>query len=167
MQADETTDIACRTQFVVILRYVKGCKPVERFLSFEEIHDRTANGLSDVLKKKLQPFNIERKLISQAYDGAAVMSGSHGGVQTLMQDSFPYAKYVHCYAHQLNLVIRNACSKNIKSVKLFFATLVDSQHFFFSQNPVICCVQFATNQVFKTRLIGCGDERSTVYATPR
>jgi hypothetical protein len=129
LQADETTDISCRSQFVIILRYIKGYKPVERFLSFEAVRDRTATGLSEVLKKTLQPFNVEKKLIAQTYDGAAVMSGNQGGVQTLMQNIFPYAKYVHCYAHQLNLVIRNACW-NIKSVKLFFANITGFTTFF-------------------------------------
>ena len=57
------------------------------------------------------------------------MNGNQGDVQTLMQNYFPYAKYVHCYVHQLNLVIMNACSKNIKSVRLFFANIMDLQRF--------------------------------------
>ncbi|KAJ4443178.1 hypothetical protein ANN_04828 [Periplaneta americana] len=70
--ADETTDITCKSQFVINLRYIKSCKPVERFLSFKEVNNRTANGLSEVLIQSLQPFNSENKLIAQAYDGAAV-----------------------------------------------------------------------------------------------
>ena len=66
VQANETTDITCCSQFVIILRFIKGCKPVERFLSFEPVHDHTASGLSKVLKKSLQPFNLENKLIAQA-----------------------------------------------------------------------------------------------------
>lgn len=134
VQADETTDIACKSQFVIILRYIKENKPVERFLSFENVHDRTARGLSEVLKKSLEPFNVKEKLIAQAYDGALVMSGNTGGVQTLMQNFFPYAKYVLCYAHQLNLVIQNACSKNIKFLRLFFAN-ISGFTTFFSSSP--------------------------------
>lgn len=130
LQVDEITDLTCQNQYAIILRYIKGFKPVERFISFEAVHDRTVNGLSEVLKKCLEPFNVETKLIAQAYDGAAVWSDDQGGVQTLMQNSFPNAKYMHCYAHQLNSVIRNACSKNIKSVRLFFANITGFATFF-------------------------------------
>ena len=37
MQADETTDISCKSQFVIIVRYVKYFEPVERFLKFVEL----------------------------------------------------------------------------------------------------------------------------------
>lgn len=53
----------------------------------------------------------------------------------LMQDSSSYAKYVYCYAHQLNLVIRNAYSKNIMSVRLFFTNIIGFTTFFFSTKP--------------------------------
>ena len=45
VQADETTNISCKSQFVIIVRYVKDFEPVERFLKFVELQDRTANGL--------------------------------------------------------------------------------------------------------------------------
>jgi hypothetical protein len=60
LQADETTDITCQSHFVIILRYIKGNKPVESFLSFETVHDRTAIGLSEVLRTSLQPFKVEK-----------------------------------------------------------------------------------------------------------
>ena len=45
VQADETTDISCKSQFVIIVRYVKDFEPVQRFFKFVELQDRTANGL--------------------------------------------------------------------------------------------------------------------------
>ena len=57
MQADETTDISCKSQFVIIVRYVKDCKPVERFLKFVELQDRTANELTQALKENLDSLN--------------------------------------------------------------------------------------------------------------
>ena len=73
VQADETTDISCKFQFVIIVRYVKDFKPVERFLKFVELQNGTANGLIQALKENLDSLNLESKLIAQAYDGAAVM----------------------------------------------------------------------------------------------
>ena len=67
VHADETTDISCKSQFVIIVRHVKGFEPVERFLKFVELQDITANGLNQVLKENLDSLNLESKLIAQAY----------------------------------------------------------------------------------------------------
>ena len=37
VQADETTDISCKSQFVIIVRFVKDFKPIEKFLKFVEL----------------------------------------------------------------------------------------------------------------------------------
>lgn len=39
------------------------------------------------------------------YEGAAVMSGSAGGVQAHFSFGVEPSIYVHCYAHELNLVL--------------------------------------------------------------
>jgi hypothetical protein len=44
VQADETTDISSLSQFVILLRFVKGSAPVETILSFVNVEDRTADG---------------------------------------------------------------------------------------------------------------------------
>ena len=122
VQADETTDISCKSQFVIIVRYVKDFKLVERFLKFVELQDRTANGLTQALKENLESLNLESKLISQAYDGTAVMRDSINGVQVQIKKFFPLTHYVHCYAHQLNLIIKKMASCN-KRLKLYFSSL--------------------------------------------
>jgi hypothetical protein len=43
--ADETTDISCMSQFVMLLRHVKRAGLVERFHSFVQVQNRTAKGL--------------------------------------------------------------------------------------------------------------------------
>ena len=50
------------------------------------------------------------------------MSGQHRGVQSIVKEACPNAHYVHCYAHQLNLVLQQATSQ-IDSVRVFFAHL--------------------------------------------
>lgn len=57
-------------------------------------------------------------IIGQSYDGAAVMSGSVGGVQTKLRQSHPSASqavYVHCMAHKVNLVVVDMC-KHLKVI---------------------------------------------------
>ena len=76
VQADKTTDISRKSQFVIIVRFVKDFKPVEKFFKFVELQDGTANGLTQALKENLDSLNLESKLIAQAYDNTAVMRGS-------------------------------------------------------------------------------------------
>jgi len=65
----------------------------------------------------------------QGYDGASVMSGKHGGVQTLIRQKQPNALYVHCAAHNLNLTINDIVKCSIE-VELFFSNLEDFYSFF-------------------------------------
>lgn len=164
LQADETTDVSCRSQFVIILRYLKDSQPVERFLAFIDVHDRTATGLTTVLKEELKSFSINEKLIAQAYDGSAVMSGSRNGVQSLMKEVYPNAHYVHCYAHQLNLILKKVLSSN-KRIRTFFSTLSGFGVFFTSspkrnnllreisqkQVPRVC----ETRWNFRSKIVNC------------
>ncbi|XP_050292838.1 uncharacterized protein LOC126733546 [Anthonomus grandis grandis] len=73
VQADETTDISCCAQFSVILRYVCKNEIVERFLGFYDVSgDKTAVGLSNKILEVLKLCQVEKKLVSQTYDGASV-----------------------------------------------------------------------------------------------
>ncbi|KAM4557752.1 zinc finger MYM-type protein 1-like [Odontesthes bonariensis] len=130
VQADETTDVSCKSQMVIVLRYMVDNSVTERFLEFIEVKDKTAIGLSTAIKKALEPLRLTEKLIAQTYDGAAVMRGSVGGVQTLMRESYPNAHFVHCYAHQLNLTLQQVCAARISELKVFFADLAGFATFF-------------------------------------
>ncbi|XP_065658794.1 zinc finger MYM-type protein 1-like [Hydra vulgaris] len=153
-----------RSQFVIILRYLKGHKPVERFIAFIDVKDRTAMGLTNVLKEELNCFCQKEKIIAQAYDGAAVMRGSRNVVQSLMKEVYPNAHYAYCYAHQLNLVLKKVCSSN-KLVRTFFFTLSGFGVFFtsspkrndilreitFKQIPKVC----ETRWNFRSKIVPC------------
>ena len=64
----------------------------------------------------------KQKLVAHCYDGASVMNDQHRDVHSIVKDASPSAHYVHCYAHQLNLILQQAVS-SISSVKVFFANL--------------------------------------------
>ena len=55
----------------------------------------------------------------QTYDGASVMSGHINGVQAIVLQEYPFAHFVHCAAHRLNLVLCQSAS-SISPVKIFF-----------------------------------------------
>ncbi|XP_050511230.1 uncharacterized protein LOC114344468 isoform X1 [Diabrotica virgifera virgifera] len=61
------------------------------------------------------------------------MSGGLNGVQKIIKATYPLANYVHCYAHQMNLIMTSACSIN-KQARIFFSNL-SGLCSFFSTSP--------------------------------
>ncbi|XP_072398025.1 zinc finger MYM-type protein 1-like [Diabrotica undecimpunctata] len=57
------------------------------------------------------------------------MCGQHAGVQARIKEKYPFAHFVHCYAHQLNLIMSKACSEN-SQVRLSFGNLNEIPTFF-------------------------------------
>ncbi|XP_042226471.1 zinc finger MYM-type protein 1-like [Homarus americanus] len=135
VMCDETTDIYDKTQMVIVLRYELQGKPVERFWGFFNPINQTAEALSSVLHKELQTLigDCPHKLIAQTYDGAAALSGVNKGVQTRIKEVYINAHFIHCYAHQLNLILGKATSQNT-NVRVFFNSL-SGIPVFFSKSP--------------------------------
>ena len=105
--ADETTDISCKEQLFICIRYVDSDNCLqEDSLQFIEVDLLSGESLSRAILTNLQRFGIDiSKMRGQGYDGAAAMSGRLHGVQAYVQEVVPTAVYVHCAAHSLNLVI--------------------------------------------------------------
>lgn len=91
----------------IAVRYVKNGKPHETLLDFQTCDDLSAEASADVILSTLRANGLdEDKMISQCYDGASVMSGDKGGVQTVIQRELKrLIPYVHCFNHRLHLVI--------------------------------------------------------------
>ncbi|KAL4141365.1 hypothetical protein QTP88_004017 [Uroleucon formosanum] len=91
----------------------------ERFIGFFDVSkNKTAAGLSEVILNELSKWDIGQKVVCQTYDAASVMAGEKNGVQSIIQNIYPMAIFIHCYAHQLNLVLFHG-AKTIKYVKLY------------------------------------------------
>jgi hypothetical protein len=60
-----------------------------------------------------------KNLRGQGYDGASNMRGEFHGLQRRILDENPYAFYIHCFAHQLQLVVVSV-AKCCSSVIDFF-----------------------------------------------
>ncbi|XP_063745024.1 zinc finger MYM-type protein 1-like [Eleginops maclovinus] len=133
IQADETTDVSTQTQLVLVLRYVDGKHAVqERFFEFVPILSATASSIADAILERLNSVFTDDdkcKLIAQAYDGASVMRGERAGVQQKVREEYKNAHYLHCYAHQLNLIMQQATS-HISAVRVFFSDLGGISSFF-------------------------------------
>ena len=81
-------------------------KVMERLLGLQHIGSCTAAALKEALVKILNSHKLPiSRLRGQGYDGASNMRGEFNGMQKLIRDENPYAFYVHCFAHQLQLVV--------------------------------------------------------------
>ncbi|VVC34062.1 Ribonuclease H-like domain,Domain of unknown function DUF4371 [Cinara cedri] len=135
VMADKTTDVSAQFQLSIIFRYlISDGTPVERFWGFFNPTGHDAKSLSECiifnLEKVLESPNM---LICQSYDGANVMSGRLNGVQKIINNSYKNAHFIHCYAHQLNLILIQATSQN-REIRIFFSNLTDITNFF-SNSP--------------------------------
>uniref|UniRef100_A0A8C5AGU6 HAT C-terminal dimerisation domain-containing protein n=1 Tax=Gadus morhua TaxID=8049 RepID=A0A8C5AGU6_GADMO len=77
----------------------------------------------------MQGYNFRDKLVSQTYDGAAVMASALNGLQAKVKAIAPSAMFVHCYAHRLNLVLSQG-AKCLSECRVFLASLSGFATFF-------------------------------------
>ncbi|XP_072149528.1 uncharacterized protein [Setaria viridis] len=79
---------------------------IERFLGIEHVADTTSTSLKEALDTMLRRYGLSiSKIRGQGYDGASNMRGQFHGLQRLVLNENPYAFYIHCFAHQLQLVV--------------------------------------------------------------
>jgi hypothetical protein len=124
IMADETKDCRKIEQMSVVIRYFLKDAVYESFIGFIPISDLSADGLSSELISQMEKLGLDyrMKLVGQGYDGASVMSGKHAGVAALIKNKAPFASYVHCHAHRLNLVLVD-CVKTVPQAAEFFVLL--------------------------------------------
>ncbi|XP_074562492.1 uncharacterized protein LOC141819003 [Curcuma longa] len=122
---DETCDVAKREQMALVLRFVDGAGVLqERFFDVIHVKNTKAITLKDELCSVLRNHSLDIKnLRGQGYDGSSNMKGELNGLQALFLRECPYAYYVHCYAHRLQLALV-AVSNDVVPVCQFFQKLL-------------------------------------------
>ncbi|KAH9722520.1 TTF-type domain-containing protein [Citrus sinensis] len=121
---DEALDESDKAQMVIILRYVD-CEGYIREPFFEVVNvmETTAVTLKKEICNVLARYDLLVENIRwQGYNGASNMRGAWNGLQVLFLKDCPYAYYIHCFAHQLQLVLV-AASNDLPDVWLFFSAL--------------------------------------------
>ena len=128
---DSTPDITHLDQLCFVLRYVIHSEPLERFLKFIPMYSHKSEVLENVVIATLEEASIDiLNCQGQAYDNAANMAGKYTSLQARIKQINPFAEFVPCAAHSLNLVGVNAVESCSGAVHFFM--LVQHIYTFFS-----------------------------------
>ena len=121
---DEARDESKREQMALVLRFVDVAGILqERFFDLVGVKDTSAKTLKEELSSLLSRYSLNvQNLRGQGYDGASNMRGEWNGLQALFLKDCPYAYYVHCFAHRLQLALV-ASSREVIPIHQFFSKL--------------------------------------------
>lgn len=91
----------------VMIRFVSNSMPEEHLIGLLGLHQLNAEYITSEIWTHISDAGYSAdNILRQCYDGSSVMSGTRGGVQALLQNKLArYMPYVHCYNHQLHLVV--------------------------------------------------------------
>ncbi|XP_004209165.1 uncharacterized protein LOC101237930 [Hydra vulgaris] len=120
VKVDSTQDISAIDQFSIVVRYVLDATVHERLLSIVPSNDCTSQGLFDLLNLTLQRLGFNLKYcLSDSTDGALSYHGKYNGLQQKITEAADHHVHIWCYAHVLNLVVKEATSCCIQAVSFF------------------------------------------------
>ncbi|XP_021991725.2 zinc finger MYM-type protein 1-like [Helianthus annuus] len=125
VMVDESRDESKKEQIAIVLRFVDAEGVIrERFLDLVHVTETLSATLKVNLWNTLLHYGFDvSKIRGQGYDGASNMRGEWNGLQALVREYSPYAFYVHCFAHRLQLAL--VCvSRDVTPVHQFFSYLV-------------------------------------------
>ncbi|XP_042401546.1 zinc finger MYM-type protein 1-like [Zingiber officinale] len=127
LMVDESRDISVKEQMRVVLRYVnKRGQVIERFLAIVHVSDTSSRSLKDAIDALFAKHGLSlSRLRGQGYDGASNMRGEFNGLKSLILQENPYASYIHCFSHQLQLVIIVVAKSNLNASEFFnYVTMI-------------------------------------------
>ncbi|XP_076915192.1 uncharacterized protein LOC143574465 [Bidens hawaiensis] len=124
VMVDESRDESKKEQMAIVLRFVDAEGIIrERFLDLVHVTDTFSLTLKSNLWRQLLRYEFDdSKICGQGYDGASNMRGELNVLQALVIKDCPYAYYVHCFAHKLQLAL--VALKEIIPINQFFNNLV-------------------------------------------
>ncbi|KAJ8774419.1 hypothetical protein K2173_016865 [Erythroxylum novogranatense] len=112
---DESRDESKREQMSIVLRF--------KFFDLVHVSNTTALTLKEEITSVLSQHNLNIcNIRGQEYDGASNMRGEWNGLQALFLKECPFAYYIHCLAHRLQLALV-AAAREVSSVHQFFSKL--------------------------------------------
>ncbi|CAL9020865.1 unnamed protein product [Prunus brigantina] len=121
---NEALDESKKEQMAIILRFVGRDGFIrERFFEIISVHDTNSSTLKTEICKVLGKHTLlVKNMHGQGYDGASNIRGQWNGLQALFLNDCPYAYYIHCFAHRLQLAL-NVAAKEVGVNWRFFSML--------------------------------------------
>ena len=129
--ADEASDISCKEQMSLVLRFVDSDYNIrEDFVKY--IHCKrglSGEALAEQIVDTLEDLGLKiEHCRGQGYDGAGAVAGRVKGVSARIQKKNHKAIFTHCFNHRLNLCVCKACLiqnvrnmlDRVKSICYFF-----------------------------------------------
>ncbi|KAL0744546.1 hypothetical protein Bca4012_086059 [Brassica carinata] len=104
---DESADVSHKEQMGVVFWFVdkKGAIK-ERFIGVVHVKETSSLALKSAIDDLFARYGMSiTKVRGQGYDGASNMRGEFNGLRSLVAKESRSAYYVHCFAHQLQLVV--------------------------------------------------------------
>ncbi|KAL0000516.1 hypothetical protein SO802_014297 [Lithocarpus litseifolius] len=125
IMVNEARDESMKEQMAIGFRYVDAEGFVkERFFGLIHVVDTAALTLKNGIYSLLSQHCLDiQNIRGQGYDRASNMRGMWNGLQALILNDCPYAYYIHCFAHRLQLALVKA-SKQVVPISHFFLTLL-------------------------------------------
>ncbi|XP_063938086.1 uncharacterized protein LOC135147947 [Daucus carota subsp. sativus] len=141
---DEAIDASRKEQMAIVLRFVDVHGVIrERFFDIVNVSDTTSATLKKEVSDVLTQNNLSiYDMRGQGYDGASNMRGAFNGLQALFLKDCPYAYYVHCFAHRLQLALVGAVEKQ-DSIWDFFPMLSNAVNVVTSSSKRLSELQIA------------------------
>ncbi|KAK2704252.1 hypothetical protein QYM36_017465 [Artemia franciscana] len=101
----------------------------EEFIEFAVVKDLRGVSLGQFILSRIEKLGLNMKLCRvQGYDEAPNMSGHLSGARAFISSKYSLAKYVHCIAHSLNLVLTDL--RNIAEIKHCITVIRKTVNFF-------------------------------------
>lgn len=120
VSVDSTPDEAHIDQLTILLRYIEGINPVERFLTFIPNCGHTGIEMSNTLITFLDHHTIQLNgCRGQSYDNAANMSGKYQGMQALIKKKNELAEFIPYCGHSLNVVGKTTANSCVAAIRFF------------------------------------------------
>ncbi|XP_012558674.3 zinc finger MYM-type protein 1-like [Hydra vulgaris] len=126
---DRTPDVSHTEQITFILRFVRfnSGKMIwevkERFLCVEDMEKKKDADIAYLIRNVLAKVNLDlQKLRGQGYDNCSNMAGIYNGAQAHLLEKNPFALYIPCGAHSLNLAGVHA-AESCAEIKTFFGNI--------------------------------------------
>ncbi|XP_076904605.1 uncharacterized protein LOC143560113 [Bidens hawaiensis] len=116
---DESRDVSKKEQMAMVLRYVDKFRFVkERFVGLVHVMETTALSIKKAIHELFAHYNLSLSRI-RGQDGARNMSNEFNGLKALILKENSSAYFVHCFAHQLQLVVVALANKHHEIFKFF------------------------------------------------